>query len=341
MKKLPLLKYGLHLLVIAGLVVAGMKYVNGDEFWKAIHRFNWWLAPLILSLTVVYLVIKGWRFVTLIRLFSDVPRPLILRAYIAGQAPALLPGGIAARAAFLEQVGIPMQKSGAAVAMSSMSDQFVLFSAAMLSALWFESARKPVLILLAVLITISVLLGIEASRHWLMGVIEKVLGKLHLEKYWEGFCGSLKNMSSLPMLLGSVLNAAVAFSLMVAALYLSLRGVGGSVSPLTLLLAFSLPALLGRISALPGGVGVTEAGMIGILDAAPGITLDQAAAAVTIFRIGTTLFAAVFGAFFYFFGWNHAVEEHNAEADTPDPAGTLPEPTSEIALNPPSLKAAL
>jgi hypothetical protein len=81
--------------------------------------------------------------------------------------------------------------------------------------------------------------------------------------------------------------------------------------------------------------------MIGILDAAPGITLDQAAAAVTIFRIGTTLFAAVFGAFFYFFGWNHAVEEHNAEADTPDPAGTLPEPTSEIALNPPSLKAAL
>jgi hypothetical protein len=219
MKKLPLLKYGLHLLVIAGLVVAGMKYVNGDEFWKAIHRFNWWLAPLILSLTVVYLVVKGWRFVTLIRLFSDVPRPLILRAYIAGQAPALLPGGIAARAAFLEQVGIPMQKSGAAVAMSSMSDQFVLFSAAMLSALWFESARKPVLILLAVLITISVLLGIEASRHWLMGVIEKVLGKLHLEKYWEGFCGSLKNMSSLPMLLGSVLNAAVAFYMFVAALY--------------------------------------------------------------------------------------------------------------------------
>lgn len=339
MKKLPLLKYGLHLLVIAGLIVAGVKYVNGDEFWKAIHRFNWWLAPLILALTVAYLVLKGWRFVTLIRLFSDVPRPLILRAYIAGQAPALLPGGVAARAAFLEQVGIPMQKSGAAVAMSSMSDQVVLLCGAMLSALWFESARKPVLILLAALIVLSVLLGVEASRHWLMGLVEKILGKLRLEKYWDGFCSSLKDMSSWPMLLGSVLNAVLAFSLMVAALYLALKGVNGSVSPLTLLLAFSLPALLGRISALPGGVGVTEAGMIGILDAAPGITLDQAAAAVTIFRIGTTLFGAVFGAFFYFFGWNHAVDEHNSTDEVTSSNNV--EPSTELAANPPALKAAL
>jgi uncharacterized protein (TIRG00374 family) len=281
------------------------------------------------------MLVKGWRFVTLIGHFSDVSRGVVLRAYIAGQAPALLPGGIAVRAAFLEQVGIPMRKSGAAIAVSSISDQLVLLAGAMLSALWFASARKPVLVLLAVLFVIAALLRMETTRHWLMALIEKILAVFKLDKHWGGFCSSVGEMCSWPMLLSNVLNATLAFSLMVMALYLSVRGVGESVPPLRLLLAFTLPALLGRISPLPGGVGVTEAGMIGVLHAANGVSLAEAAAAVTVFRIGTTLFSAVFGAFFYFFGWNQAVQEHEQEAAAETPAastvafpGSATEPTA-------------
>jgi len=90
---------------------------------------------------------------------------------------------------------------------------------------------------------------------------------------------------------------------MVLALHLALLGVGAHVPPMTLLLAFTLPTMLGRISAMPAGVGVTEAGMIGILDSAPGVTLDQAAAATMIFRVGTVFFAALAGALVYAFYW--------------------------------------
>src|SRR5215208_3412944 len=88
---------------------------------------------------------------------------------------------------------------------------------------------------------------------------------------------------------------------------LAARGAGARVPYATLLLAFTLPTMLGRISAMPGGVGVTEAGMVGILDAAPGVTVSQAAAAAVIFRVGTVLFAALLGAVVYFFGWRGAV----------------------------------
>ena len=303
MKKLKVLKYALHVAVLLGLAVAATKYINGGEFWKAIHRFNWLHAPLILALSVAYVVVKGWRFVFLLRQLTNANRWVVLRAYIAGQACTLLPGGIAARAALLEQVNVPIADSAAAIALSSLSDQVLLIICSLLAALWFEAARKPVLILLSGLLVLSLLLGAQATRMWLLRVVEKLLGTLHLLDYWKGFLDSMKQLATVPILLGGLGNTALSFMLMVWALDLSVRGVGAQASPLTLLLAFTLPSLLGRISAMPGGVGVTEAGMVGILDAAPNVTLDQAAAAVTIFRIGTTLFAAIFGGLVYFLSW--------------------------------------
>ncbi len=123
-------------------------------------------------------------------------------------------------------------------------------------------------------------------------------------------------MASPGVLLGAVANAAIAVALMVVALDLTLRGLGAKVGYATELLAFTLPSLLGRISAMPGGVGVTEAGMVGVLDAAPGVPLNQAAAAVVLFRIGTILFAAVVGGIVYFFGWRGAAEAKKANAES-------------------------
>src|SRR4028119_820217 len=149
MSKIKILQYGLHIAVFLGLVVAGMKYINGSEFWNAIHSFNWSYAPLILGLTVGYLLVKAWRFIFLLHELSNANRWVVLRAYLAGQACTLLPGGVAARAGLLGQAGVPVADGAASVAMSSLSDQALLIICSLLSALWFEAARKPVLMLLA------------------------------------------------------------------------------------------------------------------------------------------------------------------------------------------------
>ena len=92
-------KYALHAAVLGGVIVAGVRYVEGDLFLRALHRFDWVYAPCILLLTVLYVFVKAWRFATQIRLVARVRRSVIIRSYFAAQAATLLPGGIAARAA--------------------------------------------------------------------------------------------------------------------------------------------------------------------------------------------------------------------------------------------------
>jgi uncharacterized protein (TIRG00374 family) len=312
-----------HILVLGGLIFAATKYIDGKEAWRAFRAFNWIYAIPVLLLTVSYLLVKGWRFVRVLDQLQDIDRWVVMRGYIAAQAATLLPGGLAARAGILEQAGVPVAKSAAAIAHSSLSDQAMLISCSLLSALWFETARKPVAILLAALIAISILLGLEATRTWLLQIVEWIASKLHWRGHWHKFIASMKDVSTLPNILAGLANAALACILMVEALDLCVRGIGAQVSYPTLLLAFTLPSLLGRISAMPGGVGVTEAGMVGVLDASPGVSLHEAAAAVFLFRIGTVLFAAVLGALCYFFGWKGTAEEASDEMVETTPQSTL------------------
>ncbi len=297
------MQYLLHVAVLGGLIMAGMKYVNGDDFMRALRRFDWRYAPVIFALSVGYVLVKGVRFVRMMREVCDVETGVLMRAYVAGQACTLLPGGVAARAALLSQVGVPPAKTAAPLAMSSLTDQALFVVCALVSALWYEQARRPVFLLLGVLAVVSAILGIEATRTWLFRLVARVLGRFKWAGQWHRFLVSLREITQPKMLWGSLANTAVAFALLLAALWVAMRGAGEMVSFPALLLAFSLPTMLGRISALPGGVGVTEAGMVGILQHEPGVTLDEAAAAVTVFRLGTVVVAALFGGLVYLFSW--------------------------------------
>lgn len=298
-----LLKYLLHIAVLGGVIWAGMKTIDGDQFSKALHNFDWIYAPFVALLGIGSMAVKSWRFATLLKEVNEISRTVAMKAYMAGQSMTLLPGGIAARSGLLQQVGVPIEKSSPAVAMSSMTDQLGFLVCGIVASFFFEPARKPVLILLAVLAVIALVLGVEASRTWLTGLVEKLLGRFNMADKWKGFVDNMGQTMSWRVMGEGVMNTLVSFALLVFALHLCMKGVGHDVAPLTLLLAFAIPTMLGRISALPGGIGVTEVGMVGVLDRAPGVPLDHAAAAVLVFRLGTVLVTALVGALIYFFSW--------------------------------------
>jgi uncharacterized membrane protein YbhN (UPF0104 family) len=204
-----------------------------------------------------------------------------------------------------------VEKSGAVVALCSLSDGAALLAGALVSALWFEAARKPALIFLTGLILVSLVLGIQATRVWLLGLIERLMGRMGILDRWRGFVDSLQGLLAGRALATSLALTLASLLVIVLALQLCIEGVGARVPYSTDWFAVTLPGLLGRISAMPAGIGVTEAGMVGILDAAPGVRLDQAAAAVTMFRIWTILFEVVIGAVVYFLAWRGAGERHS------------------------------
>jgi uncharacterized membrane protein YbhN (UPF0104 family) len=72
--------------------------------------------------------------------------------------------------------------------------------------------------------------------------------------------------------------------------------------------------------------------MVGILDHSTGVTREQAAAAVLLFRAGTVLFGAFLGGLVYFFGWRGTAEAKKSK-ETPEAAAAstpVPAPAAEV-----------
>jgi uncharacterized protein (TIRG00374 family) len=303
------LQYVLHAAVIGGVIWAAFKTINGQELQKALDNFDWWVMPLVCVLGLASVMVKAWRFATLLKQVHDLPRSIAMKAYVAGQSMTLLPGGIAARSGLLQQVGVKVEESSPAVAMSSISDQLGFILCASVAALWFEAARKPVLIFLGFLLLIGIVLGIEASRTWLLNAIEKMLKRFKQDGRWRTFVEGMTQTIDARMVTTGVLNSLMSFALLVGGLWLCMWAVGHKMHPLILLLAYTVPTMVGRISAIPGGVGLTEVGMVGVLDRMPGIKLDEAVAAVLVFRVSTILFTAIVGGIVYYTGWRKVAKQ--------------------------------
>jgi uncharacterized protein (TIRG00374 family) len=291
-----------------------VKYLNGKEVLDALSKFNYWYAPAMLALATSYITLKSWRFAWLMRPISNKPASLPMKAYLAGTAATLLPGGIAARAGLMSQAGVPAEESSAPVAYSSIFDQAVFAGAALIAAFWFPAVRLPAFIVLGIIIVIALVLVIPFTRHALARFAEWAADKLKVKKQWKKFLKSMAKVSQPRALAASLFITLYGLAADVLILELCLKGFGLEVAYPSLFLSYTLPSMFGRISALPAGIGLTEATMAGFLSSTAQVNLNTAVAATAVFRISTVLFQAMLGAIVYFFFWRGTKEKRKTAA---------------------------
>ncbi len=298
------LKYALHSAVLGGVLFAAIKYLNGEEVWAAIRAFDITFAPFILLLATAYLLLKAWRFVLMMAPFDDnLPWLVTFKAYVAGQAATLLPGGVAARAGLMKQVDVPVAQSSVPVLFSSAIDQAIFVVGALVAALWFEPARMPAFVALGVLSAVTLIFIVPVSQKWVANSAEWLTKKLNFHDDWQRFLDAFPQVFTWRIMLPALALTLLAFAGWFVALDLSMRGVGVQLSYPTLFLGLVIPTMLGRLVPIPGGVGVTEATMVGFLTTASDAGANELAAAVAIFRIGTIFFQALIGAVVYYAFW--------------------------------------
>jgi uncharacterized protein (TIRG00374 family) len=307
------IRWAVNIIVVAGVVLAARKYLNGGEVAEALKTFNWIYAVPIILMSCLYLVLKAYRFVVLHRPVTDAPAWTIMKAYMGGQPAALIPGGVAARAAMMSEAGVPVSHSSGPIIYSSLLDQSSFIVSALVAALWVEQARVPAAIVLGVVALLALMLGIPALRLLVTRTLLWISRRFRGEQFMLDFMKALGEISTPKVILGGFLLTALAYLLTIGILDLSLRGMGLSVPYATQFLAYTLPTMLGRLVPIPAGLGVTEAGMTGYL-AASGVDVDAAAAATAIFRIGSVMWQAVFGGLVYFIFWRGGKERERAVA---------------------------
>jgi uncharacterized protein (TIRG00374 family) len=298
------LKYGLHIAIFSGLLWAIVKFVNGQEVLAALKSFAYIFLPFMIALAVGYLLLRAARFALLMTPFiKNLPKRLIGKGYISGQPATLLPGGVAARAGLMSQIDIPVSESSVPIAFNSIWDQIIFISGGLIVALWFPAARLPIFIILGVLAVIGILLLLPPSRAWFSNLAQRIAKRFNYEEQWQRFLDAIPKMFAPKLIIGAFLFTVVAFAMQIVILGLTMRGLKLDVSVPTLFLAFIVPTLLGRLVPVPGGIGVTEASMVGFLTSAAAINTDTTVAAVAIFRIVTIVMPALVGAVVYYFFW--------------------------------------
>ena len=159
------------------------------------------------------------------------------------------------------------------------------------------------LIVLGILVLLTVIFFFPAPRRWLGNVAAAIARRFKVAEQWENFLQHGREVINARTILVALAITVAGLLVQVIILDFSLRGFGFNVSYATLFFAYIVPTMLGRLSALPAGVGVTEASMVGFLSSSAGVDPDTGLAATAIFRIATVFFQALLGGLVYFFAW--------------------------------------
>ena len=300
-------RWALNGLVLGGLLIAATKYLRGGQFWNAVAHFHAIYALPIFALTLLYLAIRGVRFGVPLHYLSRLSRVTAGVASVSGEGAALMPGGVMTYLAMLKEVGIKVGSSGASVAWISVLDQGLFVSLSLVAALWLPAARRGAFAVLTTLILVGILSAIPLTRLWLSVAWESLLLKIGALVSWRDGLHAMRDLFNARVMGAGLLLTLGAALTMAGALNLAVSGLGADITFASALLAYTLSSMLGRLTPLPGGVGVTEAALVGVLHKVGGLTLDQAAAATAIFRVGTTLLGAVVGTAVYALWWNRRV----------------------------------
>lgn len=296
----------LSVLTLVGLGVAAYKYLEPEALERAWDEFSWHYIAVFLTLPVAYLLFKAKRFSLLLSTTHDSSKRAVEVGYAASQAASLLPGGVTFRSATMTELGVPVEKSLGPVLLNSAMDQFVLLMAGIIAAYWYPQLRFSAMVLTALLVTLIAVLNFRYSREKVKSALLWCSARWSGEERMKTFFESVSELAGTHTFLPGLAWTVAANAVSLFTLGLVVHALELPVHPFPLLAAFVIPNLLGRLSPLPAGAGITEAGMVAFMAHQAGLNVNEAAVATALFRFVDVVLPAFYGFLCYHLWWNRA-----------------------------------
>ena len=287
--------------VISGLTAFGDIRQLGDAF----RQFTWWLALPILVLVLANYALRFLRWEGYLRLLAvpAVPRPTSLLIFIAGFGMALTPGkvGEVIKCLYLRRLtGVAVGRTGAIIAVERITDGLAMLVLASIGLTQFTYGR-PLLASAAIGALVVVLL--LRRPHFLSSLLARgahlpLVGRT--VEHAVSFVHASHRLLAPRPLTGAVALGAVAWAGECVAFFLVLVGLGLDPSWHLLLVAtfvLAVSSVIGGISMLPGGLGVSDASIAAMLVVLLPVSIDRgtAVAATLLIRFATLWFSVLIG----------------------------------------------
>ncbi len=307
MSQAPRSKLTRQLLVatVLGVVVFAALSLYGDvqALGASLGRYHWryFVGGLALATTNYAIRFFRWEAYLSVLDVRGVSRAESARIFTAGFVMSVTPGkvGEVLKSVLLHEAhGIPVARTAPVVVAERLTDLFALVLLVALGALVLPSGL-PIALGGAAVVGVLWLacawrplgeLGLRLAGT--LPMLRKLVPKLR-----EAFDALRVLTRPRPLLVATVLSL-VSWGTECVALWLIARGFeGASIGMLEATFAYSAPTIVGALAMMPGGLGVTEAGMTGVLEEVAGMTTADATAATLLVRLATLWWAVVLGVF--------------------------------------------
>ncbi len=306
------IKIALALALGAVVAVGLLAYAGLGETVDALRCFNWVVLPAVLACACGNYLVRFCKWHYYCRTLSiPVRRADSLVIFMSGMSMSISPGklGEVLKSFLLKKVtGTPVTYSAPIVVAERLTDLvglLILSAAGMLLVSfegWMETARW---VLAGCAIGVLALVAAMTSRRF-AGAFLGVMGRLPLAGRFAGKAGTLfesaeKLLRPAPLVIASVVSAASwGFECVGFIIVLHAFGVT-SVPVATAVLVYCVGTIVGAISMLPGGLGLTEICILGPL-VRFGIPKPGATAVTFIIRACTLWFGTLLGTLFLVVG---------------------------------------
>jgi len=273
-------------------------YADFDKVLMVFSRFNWYLFPLLLALSFTNYImrfVKWHYYLGLLKIKVGIGDSFSI--FMSGLVMSVTPGkmGELLKSYLLKQIkNEPISKTAPIIFAERVTDFISLVMLAIVGAYSFDYG-KPIIISVGVFfIGTVVLISQRNFVHKLLEFCKKVpfLDK-NSDKLYNAYESAYIMLTFVPLLKMVVISL---FSWFFECLgyYIILYNFGVHIEPLRSSFFYAFGTIVGAISMLPGGLGVTE-GSLTFLVQRLGYAKDIAIASTFLIRIVTLWFAVLVG----------------------------------------------
>lgn len=275
-------------------------YANFSDLLTALEKFNWIFLPIMLIfVTTGYLIrFVKWNFF-LKNVGVHLPLKENLFVFFSGLSMIITPGkaGEIWKGWLIKEInGENLSKTIPVIIVDRMTDVLGLIILSLLGIFYYKSGIN-ILILLIILFGVFIA-AIKSQRisGRLISILEGRAGKysLDIKDMHQSFQKSL----DWKYLIGNSIISVLAWFMECIAIFLVIYGFGESISIILSTFIFSFASLAGAVSLIPGGLGIAEATLSGLL-VLFGLSSTIAVGAALIMRLVTLWYGAILGFLVY------------------------------------------
>lgn len=306
------------LLLIFAVVVYVVMGVYADlgDLLTALESFDWRFIILLLGLTTLgYLI----RFVRWDYFLRGVGVKLNIRdnlfVYISGLSMTITPAkaGEIWKGWLIRDInGESLSKTVPVVISDRLTDILALVFLSLLGILYYKQGTYILVAILILFAGFVLAVRSEAVSNRLIRVLEKRAGKYSRDV--ESMHQTFKETLTPKKLVVTTVLGLMAWFMECLALYLAVAGFGDHLGMVVSTFTFSFASLAGALSMIPGGLGVAEATLSGLLQFF-GLTATLSVGVAIIIRFATLWYGTFLGLAVYLLGKSRILKENKEDAD--------------------------